>query len=94
LEHTESHFNAENKLMESSGFFATKEHQGEHLRVLGELHHFGEKVAAGSISLAKTYIREQMPEWFKLHAATMDSALAAHLKSTSGIIISQLDRHK
>jgi hemerythrin-like metal-binding protein len=80
LKHTEKHFSDENALMESSGFFATKEHQGEHSRVLGDLHKLGEKVAAGNISMAQAYVRKHIPEWFQLHAATMDSALAGHLK--------------
>jgi hemerythrin-like metal-binding protein len=81
LEHTEDHFGSENELMESSGFPAIREHGGEHLRVLGDLHRMGQRVAAGSITTARAYVEQALPDWFQLHAATMDNALAAHLKN-------------
>jgi hemerythrin-like metal-binding protein len=81
LEHTEIHFSSENDLMESSGFPAIREHSGEHLRVLGDLHRMGQRVAAGSVATARAYVEQALPDWFQLHAATMDSALAAHLKN-------------
>jgi len=81
IEHTESHFESENLLMQESGFAAIQEHKAEHLRVLGELHRFGKKVTAGSIMMGRAYVEEQLPGWFELHAGTMDSALAAHLKA-------------
>ncbi len=81
VEHTRNHFESENQLMQETAFSATSEHQGEHLRVLGELTRFAQMVEKGSITIAKSYVREMLPGWFTLHAATMDSALAAHLKS-------------
>lgn len=81
LKHTQDHFAAENTLMEQTGFPAIGEHMAEHHRVLGELHRFGNKVAAGSIQFAQAYVKEQIPGWFDLHTATMDSALAAHIKA-------------
>lgn len=83
VKHTEEHFAAENALMAETGFPAIQEHEADHLRVLGQLHRFGKKVAAGSTMMGRAYIEEQMPTWFKLHAATMDSALAAHIKASA-----------
>ena len=80
-EHTELHFEREQKLMEESGFPAISEHHADHQRILGELARFGKRVAAGSTTMARAYVREQLPHWFELHIQTMDSALAAHLKS-------------
>ena len=80
LAHTKAHFDTENALMRDSLFPAMREHMDEHQRVLGELHRINRKVEAGSILVARAYVREQLPGWFKLHAYTMDSALAAHLK--------------
>lgn len=77
--HTEQHFNEENALMEQSKFPATTEHQAEHNRVLGQLNQFKTRVAKGSITFAKAYINETLPDWFKLHLITMDSALIVHL---------------
>jgi hemerythrin-like metal-binding protein len=81
-EHTKTHFENEQQLMEASDFSATSEHVSDHQRVLGELARFGKRVAAGSTTMARAYIREQLPHWFELHIKTMDSALAAHLKNS------------
>ncbi|MGB1109706.1 MAG: bacteriohemerythrin, partial [Gammaproteobacteria bacterium] len=45
--HTRKHFEAENELMISSGFFATTEHVGEHHRVMGQLDYFNKHVHLG-----------------------------------------------
>ena len=81
IEHTERHFAAENALMQQSRFPAIVEHSGEHQRVLGEMRRIGRRVASGSLVLGRAYGKEQLPNWFALHAMTMDSALAAHLKA-------------
>ncbi len=78
--HTEKHFSNENKLMEQYSFSARSEHIGEHNRVLGEMRKFKERVSRGQCSFGRAYISEIIPQWFNLHVATMDSALAAHLK--------------
>lgn len=78
-EHTIRHFEDEKRLMKSCRFPAIGEHESEHLRVLGELMHFGRGVAAGRLALARQYIAG-LPQWFAAHLATMDSALAACLK--------------
>ena len=79
LTHTQAHFDAEQRMMEDSKFPAIGEHRDDHLRVLGELSRFAQRVASGSTMLAHSYVCEQLPNWFELHAQTMDSALAAHL---------------
>nr|WP_244669204.1 hemerythrin domain-containing protein [Rhodobium orientis] len=79
--HTEAHFAEEDRMMVESGFPALTEHRGEHRRVLGQLSQIGERVARGRISMGRAYVAD-LPSWFDLHAATMDSALAAHLKKT------------
>jgi hemerythrin len=79
LAHTREHFAAEDRLMEQCGFRAIAEHRAEHARLQGELERFAARVAAGRTQLARAYVVEQIPQWFALHAATMDSALAACL---------------
>ncbi len=78
--HTQAHFLAEDAHMRASRFPAIGEHVNEHQRVLGELNAFGRGVRAGRFTLARAYLRDSLPGWFDLHLATMDSALAAHLK--------------
>lgn len=80
-EHTEQHFDSENRLMADSGFPAETEHKGEHQRVLGEFKQFKARVDKGLVGFGRSFVRDRLPQWFKLHVATMDSALAAHIKN-------------
>ncbi len=80
VEHTTLHFSTEEAAMTSSAFPATAEHREEHARVLGEMHRIAERVAGGRTAFARAYLRDRLPEWFTLHAVTMDSALATHLQ--------------
>jgi hemerythrin-like metal-binding protein len=81
--HTERHFDAEQRLMQRFAFPATTEHRGEHQRVLGQLHQVQARVRRGSLSMARAFVSDALPAWFRLHALTMDSALAAHLAGRS-----------
>ncbi len=82
LIHTKEHFSQEDQWMEASGFPAIREHRDEHLRILGELDRFAQRVATGSVFMGRSYVTQQLPQWFDLHFRTMDSALAFHLKSS------------
>lgn len=81
FEHTEQHFGMENQLMRDSRFPAEAEHAGEHQRVLGEFKQFKSRVDKGMLAFGRSFVRERLPQWFQLHAATMDSALAAHIQA-------------
>lgn len=83
LVHTRSHFDQEEVLMRECRFPATAEHTDEHRRVLGEMTRFARQVEQGRTRMAQAYVKEALPPWFALHAATMDSALAGHLKRTA-----------
>ncbi len=78
VEHTRTHFESEEARMLLCRFPAINEHTGEHHRVLGELNRIKKRVDRGLISFGRMYVREGLPQWFRLHAATMDSALAGH----------------
>jgi len=80
-EHTERHFSHELELMRESNFPALGEHKADHERILGQLTQFRSRVVQGRIQLVQAFVKEQMPSWFETHLATMDSALAAHLKA-------------
>ena len=82
-EHTEQHFERENQLMQQFAFPAESEHKGEHQRVLGEFKQFKTRIDKGMIAFGRSFVRERLPQWFGLHVATMDSALAAHIKNSS-----------
>ena len=85
ITHTREHFDQENRLMIESGFPAVAEHRHEHARVLGEFERFGQRVRRGQTSFGRSYLRESIAQWFPLHAMTMDSALAAHLKTRASM---------
>lgn len=79
VEHTERHFIAENELMKLTGFPATQEHYGEHMRVLNDLKAMRSQVAGGKLMMARAFINDHVPAWFNLHITTMDAALSRHL---------------
>lgn len=80
FDHTRAHFDHEAELMEQSGDPARKEHEHQHRKLIGEFEMLQRRVAKGQIKMARAFVRERVPEWFLLHAASMDSMLAAHLK--------------
>ena len=55
-EHTRSHFENEARVMRACRFPAIGEHEGEHLRVLGELAHLGQRIAGGRLAMARAYV--------------------------------------
>ncbi|MDD2739390.1 MAG: hemerythrin [Methylomonas lenta] len=80
--HTVEHFERENQLMQQSAFPAFREHISEHQRVLSEFQQFQSRIDMGLIAFGRGFIKQRLPTWFVLHVSTMDSALAAHIKST------------
>lgn len=80
VRHTHEHFSQEEQLMRATDFPTMREHMQEHKRVLGDLEAMLSRVQRGRMMMAREFVKNGMPEWFALHLATMDSALAAHLK--------------
>ncbi len=79
--HTREHFAREDRWMEECGFPPIMIHRGEHQRVLGALEQALARARAGDQGPARQLI-EQLPAWFEQHAATMDNALAMHMRRT------------
>ncbi len=80
--HTHQHFAHELELMQASGDPAQKEHEHQHAKLLGELAAMQARVNRGQFTMARAFVAERLPEWLQLHAASMDSMLAAHLKNS------------
>jgi len=80
VRHTREHFSNEETLMRETEYGLLREHLEEHRRVLGDLEVMLERAQRGRMMMPREYVKNGMPEWFALHLATMDSALAAHLK--------------
>ena len=82
LDHCRRHFTSEGRLMRISRFPALNEHEGEHHRIYGDLVQMHRAVQRGRLALPRAFVRQGLEEWFTLHLASMDAALAAHLKRT------------
>lgn len=81
ITHSAAHFAQENRWMERSGFPPIHVHMGEHERVLRLLREAREEVAAGDLPSGRR-LAEGLPAWFRDHAASMDAALAYHIKAS------------
>lgn len=79
VEHTKAHFEAEKKLMEESKFLSMREHVDDHDRILAEMMQMQRFAARGMTKIVRSYIKEKLPDWFTVHAASMDIALTLHL---------------
>lgn len=79
LDHCERHFDRENQLMQQFAFPAESEHSSEHRRVLNELRGFKSRVDQGRLDFCRTFLQTEFPQWFQLHASTMDSAVVFHI---------------
>ena len=80
LEHCRLHFTSEGRLMRISRFPALNEHEGEHHRIYGDLVQMNRAVQRGRLMLPRAFVKQRLEEWFNQHLASMDAALAAHLK--------------
>jgi hemerythrin-like metal-binding protein len=79
LAHTERHFSQEERWMEESGFPPIRCHADEHLRVLTSLNSVLDMARRGNPGLARV-IATEMAAWFEHHSASMDAALAEHMR--------------
>jgi hemerythrin-like metal-binding protein len=82
VEHCRLHFTNEGRLMRISRFPALNEHEAEHHRIYGDLMQIQRAVKRGRLLLPRAFVKQGLAEWFELHLASMDAALAAHLKRT------------
>lgn len=84
VNHTRAHFTTEGELMRASKYRGLPEHEADHHRVLGELLQLNRSLKRGRMLLVRAYVKEGLMEWFDTHVATMDAALAMHLKKQEG----------
>lgn len=79
MEHCEQHFERENQLMHEYSFPAESEHRKEHRQVLNELRQLKQQVDQDRLEHCHAFLENQFPQWFQLHASTMDCALVFHI---------------
>lgn len=83
FEHTRTHFATEEDIMEQLDHGSKAEHVADHQRILGDMDRFNQKAAAGRATMARAWVGDSLLQWFHTHAQTMDSALAADIKTRS-----------
>lgn len=79
VDHTQDHFDREDRWMRDTRFSSTNCHSMQHRVVLQVLREGSAQAAQGNL----TPIRHMAPElaaWFPQHAQSMDAALALHLR--------------
>ena len=74
--HLREHLARENELMERIGFFAKDMHMGEHERVLAEHAAMQAKLDQGDVATVRTYVTDELPQWFLDHLESMDTMTA------------------
>jgi hemerythrin len=81
IAHTRAHFEQENDWMRRCGFPPIEVHMGEHARVLALFAEVRGRVAEGDEEAGRRLV-DELTAWFSDHAATMDAALAWHMKAS------------
>lgn len=79
IAHTEEHFGQEERWMAATNFPPTHCHLDEHAGVLGAIHETRGYVVDGKFMVGKV-LAQELGNWFRSHAATMDTMLAEWLK--------------
>lgn len=78
--HCEHHFAVEETLMSERRFAGYHEHRHEHRQLLAEVNSMSRAVARGRLRLVRAWLSERLPEWFRLHVATLDGLLVSYLQ--------------
>ncbi len=77
VEHTEAHFERENRLMREYGFPAYAIHSEEHDRALAALHMLQKSwMDKRDIHGLAEHVQINWPQWFQRHISTMDTVTA------------------
>ena len=79
IDHTDVHFDNENRWMLATRFAASNCHTTHHGAVLGVMREGLAMGRAGDLAPVRQMARE-LATWFPLHADSMDAALAMHLQ--------------
>jgi len=73
-------FSTEESWMEEIDYPAIKAHREQHARALSGMHHVDCSLMAGDVTTARKVVTILLPDWLRLHMATMDAALAMYLQ--------------
>jgi len=76
VEHLAAHFAREEELMKAIGYKDLPHHASEHTRVVAEGRGFLAQVRSGRTMMARAYVNEMIPDWFRRHVVMYDSEVA------------------
>lgn len=79
IDHTQVHFDTENRWMEATRFAATNCHATHHQAVLDVMKEGLEYGRKGHLSVVRQ-MAEELTSWFPIHADSMDTALSLHMQ--------------
>ena len=80
VDHLEAHFAREEALMTAAAYKDLPHHAAEHRRVIAEARRFEAQVAAGRAMMARAWIVDFVPDWFRRHVIMFDSEVARVVK--------------
>lgn len=79
VDHTQDHFDREDRWMRATGFSADNCHANQHSIILKILREGTTQARLGALHVPRQMARE-LTVWFPQHAQAMDASLAAHLQ--------------
>jgi hemerythrin len=80
VDHLGEHFAREEALMRAVDYKEIAHHVAEHARTVGEARRFLEQARAGRTVMARAYVAEMVPDWFRRHVLMFDSEVARVVK--------------
>lgn len=84
VDHLAEHFAREEALMTAVGYKDLPHHAAEHARTVGEARRFVEQARAGRAMMARAWVVDFVPDWFRRHVLMFDSEVARVVKLTHG----------
>lgn len=79
------HFAREEALMRRIGYGEIAHHVADHVRVIGDGRRFVAQASAGRTQMARAWVVEMVPEWFRRHV-TMFDAEVARVAEGAGVV--------
>jgi hemerythrin len=76
VDHLAGHFAREEALMAAIAYREIAHHAAEHARMIAEGRRFCAQVAAGRTMMARAWVADMVPDWFRRHVVMFDSEVA------------------
>jgi hemerythrin len=80
VDHLAEHFAREEALMRAVDYEELAHHVAEHARTVTEARRFLAQARAGRTVLARAWVAEMVPDWFRRHVLMFDSEVARVVK--------------